>query len=134
MTIKRTTIRSCPDADCPFPWVEIEDFKVTRDGVELRIAKVTGPAARPDVAADHAKERKLEKAHKFPFVGEDGKREQHTLALTMEGELIFVPLSKQPPILYAHLAFVNADTLDAEVLAFEDMDEHIEEEAPTDGI
>jgi hypothetical protein len=116
-------IFSCPDPTCPMPWVELSGFKVTKAGIEVAIAKVNGPAASREVAADHAKERRLERKHAFAFdadhrVNEEGQHEPHTLAITLEGELIFVPLSKQPPILYAHLAFVNTETGDADVLEF----------------
>ena len=125
MTIRTKHIQSCPDPDCPMPWVEFSSFQVTRDGIEFRIAKINGIAARPDVRGDRAKEARLVGVHKFPFgpaefvVGDDMKREPHTLAITMEGDLIFCALSKQPLVLYAHLAFVDTDTLDADVLAFD---------------
>lgn len=122
-TVRRKPIISCPDDDCPAPWVEFSSFNVTKDGIELVIDKVTGPAAAEIcVGVDAAKERALEGVKRMAFdktvLTPEGTIENHALAVTLEGELIFVPFSKQPYDLYAHLAFVDPNSGDADVLSF----------------
>lgn len=121
--IRRKTIQSCPDASCPRPWVEFSDFAVTPTGVRVSIARCTGVAAAPFVAAGEDRERALETTHLFAF-DTDALSERHALAITLEGELELVPFSKQRQVYYAHLAFIDPETGDAEVLKFEADEEH----------
>lgn len=117
--IRLVPIRSCSDADCPKPWVEFSAFAVNALGVTFTIFTVNGPAASPECkTVDEAKERTIEGSRTLPF-DVTAIDERHTLALTLDGDVEFVPLSKQRPIYYAHLAFVDPVTGDADVLAFE---------------
>lgn len=118
--IRRTTIRSCIAADCPRPWFEFTGIVVTPLGITFTVARCTGPAASTECkTVTPAKERALEKAHTLAF-DPTALTEPHVLALTLEGVMEFVPVSKQRQVYYAHLAFVDPVSGDAEVLIFED--------------
>ena len=124
MTVRARPIRSCADGDCPRPFVEYTDFKVKPGGIELAIARCSGPAASAECkTVDAAKERALEKVWSFTY-DLTAPTELHVLALRLDGQLEFVPQSKQQPVYYAHLAFVDPVSGDADVLAFVDEDEH----------
>lgn len=124
MTVRARPIKSCADRDCPRPWVEYADFKVKPGGIECKIVRCSGPAASPECkTVDAAKERALEKVWSFTY-DLTALTEPHVLALTLDGQLEFVPQSKQKPVYYAHLAFVDPVSGDADVLLFVDEGEH----------
>lgn len=119
MSVRAVPMRSCPDAACPKPWVTFSRFEVAAGvGVEFTVTEVNGPAASPECAkVDAAKERTLEGKRSLSF-DLTAPTEKHALAISLDGEIELVPLSKQRPVYYAHLAFVDPVTGDAEVLAF----------------
>lgn len=124
MTVRARPITSCADGVCPRPFVEYSDFKVKPGGIELAITRCTGPAASPECSTvDKTKERALETMWSFTY-DPTALTELHVLALRLDGQLEFVPQSKQQPVYYAHLAFVDPVSGDADVLAFVDEGEH----------
>ena len=123
MTVRSRLIKSCSDASCSRPFVEFSAFKVTAVGIEFTVARCTGPAASAEVDCTDSKERALEKSYVLSF-DPTALTEPHVLALTLRGEITFVAQSKQKPVYYAHLAFVNPVTGDADVLSFVDDGQH----------
>lgn len=124
MTVRAIAIKSCADGDCPRPFFEYADFKVKPGGIECKITRCSGPAASAECKTVGAvKERALEKVWSFTY-DLTALTEPHVLALRLDGVLEFVPQSKQKPVYYAHLAFVDPVSGDADVLAFVDEDEH----------
>lgn len=118
-TIKRTTILSCSSRKCSFPWVEYADFTVTKDGVSFTTERVAGIGASKEApTVDVPKERRLEREVTLTF-DKDAPEERHALVLTFEGEFELVRGSKHQDY-YAHLAFVDPVTGDAELLVFQD--------------
>lgn len=112
MAITTVSIRSSDDPADPRPWAELVLDPVART---VAISKINGPRAAGLMS--EAQERGLEKSHPFAF-SVTKPTEEHCLAITLAGGLIFVPISELPPVLYAHLAFVDPVTRNARVLRF----------------
>ena len=97
-------IRSNPSPDSPMPW-----FDFTFDGETFDLKQCNGLAASKQCkSVDKAKESRLNKKHKVKKKS-DKKDEVHVLAITLDGEVEFVPASEQRPVYYAHLAWVYPD-------------------------
>lgn len=114
MAIERRVVRSDPRATSPRPWVE-----ASLDPVALTatITRVTGPAAAK--LCTEAKERALAGVYALT-IDPTRATEQHILAITLAGDVIFEPALKLPPALYAHLGWVDPATRDAVLFAFVD--------------
>lgn len=118
-TIKRTTILSCSSRKCSYPWVEYADFTVTKKGVSFTTERVAGIGASKEApSVDVPKERTLEREVTLAF-DKSAPEERQAVVLTLEGEFALVPCSKDQDY-YAHLAFVDPVTGDAELLVFQD--------------
>lgn len=143
--MKRPPIRSRRDESDPHPWAELN---LTDGSREVEVVELNGLLRARELAAerageklDNAERRKLENSrrptpttHTFeldgdtdPTVDDDGNPtgpapadEVHVLAQTFDGELEFVPLSKQRPEYYAHLAWFEPDTGEWTALEFHD--------------
>lgn len=124
MTVHAIAIKSCADGHCARPFVEYSDFQVKPGGIEFQITHCSGPAASAECkTVDAVKEQALVKLWTFTY-DLTALTEKHVLALRLDGVLEFVPQSKQQPVYYAHLAFVDPVSGDADVLAFVDEAEH----------
>lgn len=117
MAVERRLIRSDPRATSPRPWFE---YDIDPVALTATITRVTGPAASPECKnVTRTKERTIERS--FVLMIDPLKpTEQHGLALTLEGNVIFRPASELPPVLYAHLGWIDPVTRDAVILEFVD--------------
>ena len=119
-TVKRIPIISDARVETSFPWFDLEIDGTGR----LRINDANGlSATRPET---RAKEIALKKRFPAFVVAPDVMNEQHVLAITLNGDLEFVPFSKQRPEYYAHLGWYDPSTDTWELLQF------IQRPVPTD--
>lgn len=141
--MRHVPIRSARSENDPRPWANLG---LTDGSLTIEVRELSGLLRAREIAAeqagkalDKATRDKLEKGrrpnattHMFaldtdttaPTGGVAPASEVHVLAVTLDGDLEFVPLSKQRPAYYAHLAWFDPSTGEWDRLQFID---------PTDG-
>lgn len=130
--MQRRPIVSRRDPDDPRPWADLE---LTDGSLDVQVRELNGlPAfrARNGLGADEPpgwKRRPDATAHTFARSSDDQAAadtgvapadEIHVLAVTLDGELEFVPTSQQQPVYYAHLAWWDPATGEWTALEFID--------------
>jgi len=113
MPIKRIPIRSVDDPNNPKPWFEMD---LDEASMSLRIRKANG-LSRALAGVSPRAEQALVKTHPLQL-NPQARDEIHALAVTLDGSLEFVPMSKQRPVYYAHLGFYDPRTDTWELLEF----------------
>ena len=128
--MKRPPIRSRRDEARPEPWA---DLLLADGSLDVQVRELNGllvarehAAERAGQALDKATRNKLEQgrrpnatSHTFELDA-DADDEVHVLAQTLDGDLEFVPESKQRPEYYAHLAWFDPSTGEWTALEFVD--------------
>lgn len=96
-------IYSNPDPANPRPWFEY-DVTDGPDGLSVAFEKANGLAAAGWTNASEAAEDALMNNSRHGLaVSPEKPDEVHVLAVTVDGDVVFVPRSEQAPVYYAHL-------------------------------
>jgi hypothetical protein len=108
-------IKSNSSPDSPRPWFE---FTFNAATLEVTFTKANG-ISKAISKVTKAKESALKGKRKVKIKA--GKEsEVHVLAITLEGDVEFVPVSEQRPEYYAHLAWYDPTTGSLDALEFEE--------------
>jgi len=127
--MKESPILSIPHEDDPRPWAE---FEVTDGSLEVTMTNMNGLGAfhQHNVRAIEPIRRRTPEQAKATLKAAHGKRrlklsknfphEMHLLAINLDGDVVFHPVSEYEPYYYANLAYYHPDTGEWERLVFKD--------------
>lgn len=128
--MRTTPVKSKSDESTANPWVQ---FDVADGSLQVTVRALNGVVpfreaqARAEGRELAARERseiasrgqRAVRTHTFT-VDTSVPAELHVLAVTVDGDLEFVPASKQRPVYYAHLAWYDPTTSEWSRLSFVD--------------
>lgn len=108
-------IESSSDPSNGLPW-----FKFDVDTVDMSVgfSKANGLANFPDAAAGADLDHLPPNSRHSLKLSTDKPDEVHVLAVALDGTLEFVPVSEQREVYYAHLAWYDPSTGNADAMEF----------------